>query len=354
MKSWMLVVCVLFLGSIGLGALESFEQKTLEVRIGDLVTLQLQPLAGGSWEHRLITPSLITILSNRRMDDRMELLVKALGEGMGRIETVRIVSNRVVLRKYFFFKIAKRSETSSTNNLTNSTNALDSSRDGKESPEDRDFSQALRVYEEGEYEEALRAFEFFIRRYPRSPRLGLGKLYAGQSRYALGLHQQALADFKSAGSSEDERVRLLAFMWSGHAAEALGNLDDAVEGFMNAMSPQYPDIDIRARTGLAVTYGRRGKLALAGAQFSRIFKLYAATKRQNPGYLPALYHAARFYDRDARDAESAVRLYREFLELAVEADGRFSKLSGLPDLSRQVSEARARIAWLRANYTDYR
>ena len=71
--------------------------------------------------------------------------------------------------------------------------------------------------EEGEYDEALRAFELFVRRYPRSSRLGLGKLYARTVRYALGQYQQALADFRIAGSSEDERVRLLASMWTGHA-----------------------------------------------------------------------------------------------------------------------------------------
>jgi len=354
MRSCLLSAIILATGCIGLLALESFEQKTIEVRVGDLVTLPLQPLAGGSWEHRLITPALLTILSNRRLDDRMELLVKALAEGTGRIETVRIVSNRVVLRKYFFFRIAKRSSVAVTNAQTDLTNGTDMPRDGKESAEDRDFSQAQRVYEEGEYDEALRAFELFVRRYPRSSRLGLVKLYAGQSRYALGQYQQALADFRIAGSSEDERVRLLASMWTGHAAEASGNLDEAVEAFMNAMSPQHPDIDIRARTGLAVTYGRRGRLALAGAQFTRIFRLYAATRRQNPGYLPALYHAARFYDRDARDAESAVRLYREFLELAQDSLRSSSSPVGMPELSRQTAEVRARLAWLRANYTDYR
>ena len=102
MRSCLLSAIILATGCIGLLALESFEQKTIEVRVGDLVTLPLQPLAGGSWEHRLITPALLMILSNRRLDDRMELLVKALAEGTGRIETVRIVSNRVVLRKYSF------------------------------------------------------------------------------------------------------------------------------------------------------------------------------------------------------------------------------------------------------------
>ncbi len=339
-----LVLCALAAGM----ALESFEQKTLQVRVGDLVTIPLEPLAGGDWEHRLITPSLMTILSNRRLDDRIELVIKAVAEGTGRIETARIVSNRVVLRRYFFLKIARRDTALTRTNQSAQTNGADLPRDGKESAEDRDFSHAVRVYEEGEYDEAVHALDLFVRRYPRSPRLALARVYAGQARFSQGKYEQALADFKSAAASEDERVRLLASMWTGNTAEALGRLDDAVEAFMNAMSPQYPDIDIRARTGLAVTYGRRGKLAMADAQFARIFRLYAATREQNAGYLPALYHAASFYDRNAREAEAAVRYYREFLDLATRS-GQASTA-----LRRQILEARARLEWLRKHYTDYR
>lgn len=345
------ISCVLglFLFTLIAGtALEDFEQKTLQLRVGDLVTIPLEPLAGGDWEHRLITPSLMTILSNRRLETRIELVVKAQAEGTGRIETARIVSNRVVLRRYFFLKIAKREPLQLQTNQSAQTNEALPAQNGKESAEDRDFLQGVTLYEAGEYDEALHAFNLFIQRYPQSSRLSLARVYAGQAHFSGGEYERALADFTLAATSEDERIRLLSNMWTGNAAEALGRLDQAVAAFMNALNPQYPEIDIRARTGLAVSYGRRGKLKMATAQFDKLFKLYAATKESNAGYLPALYHAASFYDRNAGEAEIAVRYYREFIELTL----RSRQMSML--IKRQLVEARTRLAWLEKHYIDYR
>ena len=353
MRSMLAVLLCLSFPFVAIAA-EEVEQRTVQATIGDLVTLPFELVAGKLWEHRLLTPDLVRIETNRRLADRTELVLAMRGLGRGRLEAVQIEGNRVTVRRYYFFEIKAKDagQTARTNGEAGGTN--EAARPARETAETRDFDFAVRVYEDGEYDEALHAFAIFRNKYPKSVQIPLAHVYEGQARFSQKKYAAALTSFKSAATTQDERLRALASLWVGNAADALGQGNLAVTSFMNAFGEQYPDIDIRARTGLAIHYARKGKTALADGQFKRLFRLYAATREQNSGYLPALFHAASFYDREGQDAEAAVRYYREYVALAERslASAAIDEMARNA-LRRQTREAKARIDFLNRNYLDY-
>jgi hypothetical protein len=334
---------------------EVTESRAINASVGDMVTLPLEP-AEGIWEHRVITPALISVTGRRQLAERVELVLSMLSIGTGRLEAVRIVSNRVVDRKYFFFQIeAKPSEEVPVNQTAADERGTGQRGGQQESSEQQDFAFAERMYQDGEYEAAVQAFTLFRARYPQSAELHQLTLYEGQALHALARHSEAIARLGPVTQSGDERLRSLAQLWIGASAAALGNTDAAVAAYLSAFNPQHPDIDIRARTGLAVVYGRTGRSNLADEQFRRIFSLYANTRDQNEGYLPALFHAASFYDRDVLDAELAVKYYQEFLTLANGALARNEmNADNRRRLRQEIAQAEARLAFLRRTFTDFR
>jgi len=341
---------------IGAGAYlaaEETEIREIQAAAGDMVTLPLEP-GEGLWEHRVITPDILSVTDRRQFPDRVELVLSMLRTGNGRLEAVRIMTNRVIDRKYFFFKVeAKPSEQQSSSQSSVAQDDKKAKGGAKEGAEQQDLAFAIKLFEDAEYDAAVQAFQIFRSRYPSSAELARLALYEGQALYALNRPAEALQSFAPAMESGDERVRLLAQLWTGTASDALGKTDDAIASYMRAFAPQHPDIDIRARTGLAAAYGRKGNTKLADEQFSRLFKIYAASKLQNEGYLPALFSAASFYDRDAIDAELAFKYYQEFSALAKEA------LPAAPPedqkrLRQELRTAEARLAYLRRNFIDYR
>jgi tetratricopeptide (TPR) repeat protein len=332
---------------------EETETKEIQAVVGDLVTLPLEP-GEGLWEHRIVTPDLISVTDRRQFPDRVELVLSMLRTGNGRMETVRIMTNRVVTRKYFFFKIEpKPSEqavsSESTEQVTPKAGAE------QNGPEQQDLAFALKLYAGAEYDSAVQAFQLFRERYPSSAELAQLALYEGQALYALKRPAEALQSLAPATASSDERIRLLAQLWMGIVSDALGKTNDAISLDMTAFSPQYPDIDIRARTGLAAAYGRRGNTKLADEQFTRIFTLYAATKQQNAGYLPALFSAASFYDYEQIDAELAYKYYQEFLSLAKQAIALpATSAEDRNRLRQETAIAETRMQYLRRTFLDYR
>jgi len=338
-------------------AAEETESRTIRASVGDIVTLPLEP-AEGIWEHRVITPTLISVTDRRQLAERVELVLSMMSAGTGRLEAVRILANRVVDRKYFFFQIeAKPSEEIADPRAgTDEEPRVPETRGGQqESGEQQDLGFAVRMYEDGEYEAAVQAFTLFRSKYPSSAELQQLSIYEGQALHALKRYTEAITRLGPAAQGGDERLRSLAQLWIGASASALGNMDTALAAYLSAFNPQHPDIDIRARTGAAVTYGRTGRSSLADEQFKRIFSLYAGTRERNEGYLPALFHAATFYDRDILDAELAVRYYQEFLTLAIDAlmKGGMNHENSRR-LRQEIAQAEERLAYLRRTFTDFR
>jgi len=351
------VVCCAFIFCIGAVsaylAAEETEIKEIQAVPGDTVTLPLEP-GEGIWEHRIVTPDLISVTDRRQSPDRVELVLSMLRAGNGRLEAVRIMTNRVIDRKYFFFKIeSKPSEQQSSGQSSSAQDDKKAKGGAKEGAEQQDLAFAIKLFEDAEYDAAIQAFQLFRSQYPASAELGQLAIYEGQALCALNRPAEALQSLTPAAANSDERIRLLAQLWMGTASNALGKTDDAIASYMRAFAPQHPDIDIRARTGLAVAYGRRGNTKLADEQFTRIFKLYADSRLKNEGYLPALFSAASFYDRDAIDAELAYKYYQEFLSLAKEvlpaANAEEQK-----QLRQEMRTAEARLVYLRRNFVDYR
>ena len=336
-------------------AAEEMEGRTIQAYAGDLVTLPLEP-AEGLWEHRIITPALISVTDRRQLAERVELVLSMMNIGTGRLEAVRIVSNRVVDRRYFFFQIeAKPAETALTNHAVTGPGGAKTKGGQQESGEQQDLAFALRMYEDGEYEAAVQALTLFRAKYPKSAELQQTALYEGQALYALKRYPDALTALRSVAQSGDERLRALAQLFIGETSSALGDTDGAIAACLSAFTPQYPDIDIRARTGLAVAYGRAGKGSLADEQFKRLFSLYASTREQNEGYLPALFHAASFYDFDALDAELAVKYYQDFLTLGNEtlAKGEMNA-DARRRLRQEIAQAERRLVYIKRTYTDFK
>jgi hypothetical protein len=336
---------------------EEMEGKEIQAAMGDLVTLPLEP-AQGLWEHRVITPDLISVTDRKQFPDRVELVLSMLRAGNGRLEAVRIMTNRVIDRKYFFFKI----EPKPGEQGVSSQPAQDDKKakgGAKEGAEQQDLAFAIKLFQNAEYAAAVQAFQLFRVRYPASQELAQLALYEGQALYALKRSAEALQSLAPAAESSDERIRLLAQLWIGTVSDALGQTDEAMASYMRAFAPQHPDIDIRARTGLAAAYGRRGNTKLADDEFTRIFALYADTQLQNEGYLPALFSAASFYDREVIDAELAYKYYQEFLSLAekkltLSLPATTANLEDLKRLRQEMDTARARLAYLRRTFIDYR
>jgi len=355
MKHNVFIILVFALAFTALLAAEDTESRVISAYVGDTVTLPLEPLEG-IWEHRVITQDLIAVTSSRQLEQRAELVLSMLRAGTGRLEAVRIMTNRVIDRKYFFFQIeSKPAQTGPTNQAGANQEKAKPENNKKESAEQQDLDFALRIYEDGGCDEALQSFALFRSKYPSSPLLPQLALYEGEALCALKRPQEAIESLAQAARSEDQRIRSLASFWIGTASDALGKTDEAIAAYMAAFTQEYPDIDIRARTGLAVSYGRKGRAKLADEQFKRIFTLYAGTREQNDGYLPALFYAASFYDRDALDAELAVKYYQEFLSLA---NGALAKAETKPEAQARIrqesAEARARLAYLKSTFTDYR
>jgi TolA-binding protein len=351
--AWILVV--LFAAAANLFGQEA-ESRTIQVSVGDTVTLPLEP-ALGIWEERVITPDLITIESKRQLEERVELVLSMNKAGTGRLEAVRILTNRVIDRKYFFFQIEeKKSEEPRTPAAQTQSGGTKAESGKKDSAEQQELEFALRVYEDGAFEESLQAFALFRAKYPASAELARLSLYEGQALYGLRRYAEALDKFAPAAQQgEDDQLWALAQLWIGNAADAQGKTDDAIVAYMSAFNPAYPEIDIQARTALAAAYGRKGRAGLADEQFKRIFRLYADTRDQNAGYLPALFHAASFYDYGELDAELAVTYYQEFITLAGALAGR-ADTSGVQrrQLRAQIADARKRLQYLRDTFTNYR
>jgi tetratricopeptide (TPR) repeat protein len=350
------VVCALIFcvgaASVYLAA-EETEIREIQAVPGDTVTLPLEP-GEGLWEHRIVTPDIISVTDRRQSPDRVELVLSMLRAGNGRLEAVRIMTNRVIDRKYFFFKIEPKPSEQQTSSQSSKAQDDKKAKGGaKEGAEQQDLAFAIKLLEDAEYDAALQAFQLFRSRYPSSPELAQLALYEGQALYALKRPAEALQSLTPAAESKDERTRLLAQLWMGSVSDALGKTDDAIASYMRAFAPQHPDIDIRARTGLAAAYGRRGNTNLADEQFTRLFKLYADSRLQNEGYLPALFSAASFYDRDAIDAELAYKYYQEFLSLAKESLPT-ATAEDQKRLRQEMRTAEARLVYLRRNFVDYR
>jgi hypothetical protein len=123
--------------------------------------------------------------------------------------------------------------------------------------------------------------------------------------------------------------------------------------------PALPEVDIRARTALALLQARRGQTDAAREQFARIFQLYPAGSagQSGNGYLIALYSAAEFYDTrpEVRDVDRAHAYYRRYLS-RIRPLLRSGSLAAMDRRMHQAwaKRAEARLRFLKENFLDYR
>lgn len=359
MRGLLLFILILFQVPIMAQQYEriNFPRPGKTIAVGQKITLMLAEGDNGRWETHVITKALISIRTNRSKG-RLQLEVSLLKQGLARLEAVLIRDNRVERRRYYFFRISPRGTGSKAQQQTNKQGREDPDKD-KQPAEDREqFAFARKIHDDGYYGEAARAFRIFRSRFPKSDLIPRAWLFEGQAQFHRKRYRNALEAFLKAAAAGDGDTKSRALLWVGRTHDALGNDEQAVRSFLGALQMGgNPEIDIRARTGLALHYAKKKKYSLARKQFQRLFYLYRNKGKKSLGYLLALYYAAHFYDRYpvTRDLDQAHRHYRSFLKLLPEHINSKNISATTRSLLRRLKRtAGEREQYLRRNFIDYR
>jgi len=330
-----------------------YERRNFKLAKGQRFSDSLPEGEKGKWETRIIDRSMIKFLVRKRTAKKLEIVLLMLRTGMARMEAVLIKNNRVVKYVYYFFKIRKAVKKKIDNKIDKKKDP-DSVKKKKETHDTRDFQFAVRLFDLGYYQDAGRAFMLFIKKHQKSPLVAEAYLYQGRASYEIKKYPGAIKLFKTALKSASGKVKYLVHLWTGFANLALGRNVATIDAFLSALTGlQFPDIDIRARTGLAMYYAKKGRYKMARKQFG-FLKRY---KKKGTSYILALYYAARFYDSYpvVRDMDYAYRYYRKFIQLSYPVIRRKKQASRiLVRLKRYLKLARKRAVFIKKNFIDYR
>lgn len=334
-----------------------YERKNYTIREGDLITIPLElKVPSERWETRLINADTLSLVSEKTTKQKVELVLKGIAPGLGRLEAVLIRRSQVVSRVYFFIQVERKQTGTDPGKAPVTGNTNDSDGD-KGSPGEADFEVARRMLEQGYHAEAARYFRLFRQQYPQSPLVHSAQVYEGQAHFEEKKYSAALAVLQSLPPTAPPEVRQLAALWEANSLDALKRDDQAVSAYLRALTPGGdPEISIRARIGLALHYSSRGKYTLAGMQFNLLFEFEGKQKKEGSGYLLALYYAARMYDLTPviRDIDKAYTYYRQFLDASLKYLADEKNAAKLGFMNRLRQDAQTRLDYLKANFIDFR
>ncbi len=350
------VLFLIFCFAISVQADSKFERKNFTVEVGNKFSFSLPEGEKGKWSLDLINKKLIKIFKQERVNEVLNVTVSLVKVGSARLEAVLIKKNRVQLRRYYFFDI----KAAKVEKVVKKKKDEPVAKEKKKimSTAIKDFQLAKSIMDNSFYLEAARAFEVFIEKHPKSDLVELADVYRGKGYYRSGKISKALTFFEKGTSSKKERIKHLSSLWAGYCYEKLGRAGKAIRAFIFAMGGSgYPDIDIRARTGLALFYAGQKKYKLAARQFEKILFFLKIRKSKGSSYLFALYYAAEFYEsyNAIRDINKAAALYQKFIQ-QTEAKLVKKEINGITEeqLKHLLKNGRKRLRYLTDNYLNYR
>jgi len=335
-----------------------FERKNFTVEVGNRFSFSLPEGEKGKWTLEVINKKMIKIVKREKNNDVLNITLSLIKVGSARLEAVLIKKNRVQLRRYYFLKIVPAKVKKVALKIKDDLDGKNKVKKKIHTIALRDFQLAKSIMDSGFYLEASRAFEVFTEKHPKSDLVELADIYRGKGFYRSGDISKALSFFKKGASSKKNRIKYLSSLWAGYCYGKLNQNAKAIRSFIFAMGGRaFPDIDIRARTGLALFYAGQKKYKLAARQFEKILFFMKIRKSKGSSYLFAFYYAAEFYESysSIRDINKAASLYREFIqktELKLK-NGEVKGLTG-EQLKHLLKNGRVRLSYLTKNYLNYR
>ena len=351
--AYIIILNVLFINSI---LFSNYERKNIVMNLGEKLTITLKEGPSEKWETRVVDKDMIKVIEQNRTNKRFEIILQMVKKGLARFEAVLISKRMVKKRVYYFIKVnenKKDDKKTKKKSIDNKDNQLDTKKK-KELSVRRDLNFAIKLFDMGYYTDAARALRLFRKKHKASSYDGESYLYEARSKYENKLYTSSVALLKQALKTSDQRIKFLAHLWMGYSYLAMNMDDNTLNSFLSALTGlSYPDVDIQARTGLALYYARNKRFKMARKQFE-FLKGY---KSKDISYVLALFYAGRFFDsyQGVRDIDKAYSYYKKFLKLSADILLKSQMSSRIvSQLKKHRKRAEKQASFLKRNFIDYR
>jgi len=189
--------------------------------------------------------------------------------------------------------------------------------------EDKDFTDGLKCFKQGQYKEASEYFEKVAAKFPDSPEafynLGVSSLRNGDS-------DKAIADFEKALQIKPDMVEVHFAM--GECYFNKGEKEKAVEAFSRAMS--FQPTNAKAHYNLGIIYYKFDKLDEALGEFQKAMEL-------DPG-VSSSYYQAGLVSTKKGDLKSAIKYFENFLIMEPNAPEAAQVKTMIEELKKQIGK----------------
>ncbi|GAB1352578.1 hypothetical protein MASR1M12_13090 [Erysipelotrichia bacterium] len=174
---------------------------------------------------------------------------------------------------------------------------------------DLDFIKALALSRNGEFEKSLRAFEDFLKKYPKSNKVNEAHYQSGLVNISLGRFKEAIANFEKVTSEKvDPDIREKAIYRIGECWFNLGNITLAGD-FFNKVIKQFP----KGKARFDALY-QLGELAYLQNSYADALTAFEAITASGNELAPqATFRAAEVLMKAGRHQEAITR-FQQYID----------------------------------------